>query len=178
MNHNDKPSILSIVVEHVRLRKSGKEYVGLCPFHSERTPSFYVNEEKGLFHCFGRGGSGDAIRFVELIGRVSFRDAVSILGIGNETESKPTITSTQRKAAALAAGWMAEQRRKIGVLLGDILEQIQLADEIYDGELAESLLREQSFLRDLYDDLDVARYAGNFLSLKDSIEQITEGVCS
>src|SRR5262245_28309395 len=60
----NKPSIMSVVDEHVRLRKSEKEYVGLCRFHSEATPSFYVNDAKGFYHCFGCQESGDAIDFV------------------------------------------------------------------------------------------------------------------
>jgi DNA primase len=55
-----KPSIVSVIGEHLVLRKAGKEYVGRCPFHVDKTPSFSVSEEKGLFHCFGCGESGDA----------------------------------------------------------------------------------------------------------------------
>jgi len=76
----------------------------------------------------------------------------------------------------VAAAWMAEQRRKINVLLGEILEKIELADEIGDSELAESFLREQSFLRDLYEDLDISRNAADMLSIRSMIEAITEGV--
>ena len=71
---------------------------------------------------------------------------------------------------------MAEQRRKINVLLGTAIEELDLADEIGDSELAESLLREQSFLRDLYDDLEISRYAADLLSIRPTIEELTEGV--
>jgi hypothetical protein len=158
--------------------KVGQEYVARCPFHDDKHPSLSVSEDKGLFHCFGCGVGGDPIRFVELAEKVSFKDALSILGIGDELQYRLSITQAQRKAASIAATWMAEQRRKIKVLLGEKLERIELADEIGDGELAESFLREQSFLRDLYDYLDIPRYASDFLSLKGSIEQITKGVCS
>ena len=71
---------------------------------------------------------------------------------------------------------MADQRRKINILLGDILERIELADEIHDNELAESFLRERSFLTDLYDDLDISRNAADMLSIRSMIEAITEGI--
>ena len=60
----NKPSIVEVIGQRVHLRKAGKEYKGLCPFHAEKTPSFSVNEEKGLFHCFGCGVSGDVFDFV------------------------------------------------------------------------------------------------------------------
>jgi hypothetical protein len=60
--------------------------------------------------------------------------------------------------------------------LGEVLEKIELADEIGDNELAESFLREQSFLRDLYEDLGISRYASDLLSLRPMIEGITEGI--
>jgi len=171
------PNIVEIIGQHVELRKVGREYFGLCPLHDDRRPSLRVNAEKQVWYCDPCGTGGDIIRFIELAERVSFKDALSILGIGDEREYRPSITQAKRKAASIAAAWMAEQRQKINALLGEKLEQIELADEIGDGELAETFLREQSFLRDLNDDLDLARYAGDFLSLKDSIELITEGVC-
>jgi DNA primase len=60
----------------VGLRRRGRTYFGLCPFHVERTPSFGVSREAGLFHCFGCGAGGDVIRFIERMEHVSFREAV------------------------------------------------------------------------------------------------------
>jgi DNA primase len=60
----------------IPLRRRGRTYFGLCPFHAERTPSFGVSREAGLFHCFGCGAGGDVIRFIERMQRVSFREAV------------------------------------------------------------------------------------------------------
>jgi DNA primase len=59
----------------IALRRRGRTYFGLCPFHAERTPSFGVSREAGLFHCFGCGAGGDVIRFIERMQRVSFREA-------------------------------------------------------------------------------------------------------
>ena len=169
-----KPSIVEIVGERVDLRKRGKEYVGLCPFHPEKTPSFTVSEDKGVFHCFGCGVSGDVIAFVMKIDDTGFKEAISRLGMADEP--RPAVTTAQLRAAALAVAWCGDQRRKIGVLLGNLLEQIDLADELGDNELAESFLREQSFFRDLYDDLDLSRNAADLLSIRPVIEALTEGV--
>ena len=89
---------------------------------------------------------------------------------------KPAISRPQLEAAAKAARWCLEQRRKVSVMIADTVEQVDLADECGDGQLAESLLIEKSLLGDLYDDLALPRYVGDFLSLRASIEQITEGV--
>lgn len=172
----NKPSIVSVVGERVELRKPGKEYIGRCPFHADKTPSFSVSEEKGLFHCFGCGESGDVFDFIGKLEGIGFREARASLVMTDEYRPRPPITALQREAAELAAVWMAEQRRKINVLLGEVLEQIDLADEIGDGELAESFLRKQSFLHDLYDDSEISRCAGDLLSIRPMIEALTEGV--
>lgn len=63
----------------VKIRKNGKGYKGCCPFHEETKPSFTVNPEQNLWNCFGCGTGGDAIRFVELIDQVDFKEAVQRL---------------------------------------------------------------------------------------------------
>ena len=74
-----RADIVDIVSPHVRLRKAGRRLSGLCPFHQERTPSFTVDAEKGLWHCFGCKAGGDLFRFVEMIEKVAFQEAVEIL---------------------------------------------------------------------------------------------------
>ena len=69
-------NIVQVVQDHVPLRKAGASYKGLCPFHSEKTPSFHVNPDKGFFHCFGCGVGGDVVKFVELQEKLSFPEAV------------------------------------------------------------------------------------------------------
>ncbi len=71
--------ILDIVQDHVRLRKQGRNWVGLCPFHGERTASFNVHPGKGIFKCFGCGKGGDVIQFVMEIERWDFPQAVRFL---------------------------------------------------------------------------------------------------
>jgi CHC2-type zinc finger protein len=170
------PDILEVVGRYTSLRKVGREYIGLSPCHNDRSPSLRVNPDKGVFYCDPCGIGGDVIRFIEIVEKVSFKEALSILGMGNEPKPRPIITARQREAAEVAATWMAEQRRKINVLLGEVLEQIDFADEIGDSELADSFLRKQSFLRDLYKDLEISRYAADMLSIRPMIEAITEGV--
>ncbi|MXZ03961.1 MAG: DNA primase, partial [Rhodothermaceae bacterium] len=72
----DSSDILSIVQDYVRLKKAGSNYLGLCPFHREKTPSFNVNPARGFFKCFGCGKGGDTITFVMEIERLEFVDAI------------------------------------------------------------------------------------------------------
>jgi len=72
-------NIVQIVSEHLALKRVGRRYQGLCPFHSEKTPSFSVNPELGLYHCFGCGAGGDAIRFVRELEHLDFATAVERL---------------------------------------------------------------------------------------------------
>jgi DNA primase len=60
----------------IALKRRGRTYFGICPFHAEHTASFAVSRTAGLFHCFGCGAGGDVIRFVERTQRVSFPEAV------------------------------------------------------------------------------------------------------
>lgn len=77
LNHlRSRLSISEIVGQKVKLIKKGKEYLGLCPFHHEKTPSFTVNEEKEFYHCFGCGAHGDAIRFLVEAQHYTFSEAV------------------------------------------------------------------------------------------------------
>jgi DNA primase len=72
-------NIVSLIGDVVSLKKAGAAYKGLCPFHQERTPSFNVNADKGIFKCFGCGAGGDVFKFVELHQKVSFPEAVRAL---------------------------------------------------------------------------------------------------
>lgn len=72
--------ILALVSSYVSLKKAGQNWVGLCPFHSEKTPSFTVNPNKQFFHCFGCGEGGDAIGFLMKVDGMSFPQALKSLG--------------------------------------------------------------------------------------------------
>lgn len=71
--------IVDVVGRYVQLKKMGKNYRGLCPFHSEKNPSFYVNPEKGIYYCFGCKKGGNAINFLMEYEKLDFPDAVKRL---------------------------------------------------------------------------------------------------
>ncbi len=72
-------NIVQVVQEYVPLRKAGRTYKGLCPFHSEKTPSFHVDPDKGFFHCFGCGKGGDVFKFIEEHEKLDFPETVRML---------------------------------------------------------------------------------------------------
>ncbi len=71
--------IVDVVGQYVKLKRSGSSYVGLCPFHNEKTPSFHVNQDGQYFHCFGCGVGGDVIGFMMKYGNYSYPDALKVL---------------------------------------------------------------------------------------------------
>jgi len=71
--------LVAVAGEHLALKRVGKRYTGLCPFHAEKTPSFSINPEQGLYYCFGCGARGDAITFVREVEHLDFVDAVERL---------------------------------------------------------------------------------------------------
>jgi DNA primase len=115
-------SILQVVQEYVPLKRAGTAYKGLCPFHSEKTPSFQVHPEKGFFHCFGCGVGGDVFKFLELHEKVSFPEAVKTLaqkfgvalpelaeGDGDDARRDSALRETLLKAHEVAAEYFKEQ---------------------------------------------------------------------
>ena len=74
-----RTDIYGIVSNYVKLKKTGRNYTGLCPFHKEKTPSFTVDTSKQLYHCFGCEEGGDVINFLEKIENMEFIEAVEFL---------------------------------------------------------------------------------------------------
>src|SRR5947209_1795575 len=70
---------VQVAGEHLALKKVGQRYIGLCPFHAEKTPSFSVNAAEGLWYCFGCQAKGDVITFVREIDHLEFAEAVEYL---------------------------------------------------------------------------------------------------
>ncbi|MDQ6930546.1 MAG: DNA primase [Candidatus Eremiobacteraeota bacterium] len=118
--------IASFIGSYVALQKRGRDLVGLCPFHSERTPSFHVHPEQGYFKCFGCGEAGDVIAFLRRLENLSFPDAARVLalraGIELEPENpqaartrneKETIYEANRLAAAFFARTLAAPEGRI-----------------------------------------------------------------
>ena len=75
----DKLNILDVVSQYVKLRKAGKDYIGLCPFHKEKTPSFTVSIEKQIYYCFGCHEGGNAVNFMMRYENLSFPEALESL---------------------------------------------------------------------------------------------------
>lgn len=75
----ERADIVDVISQYVQLKKSGTNYMGLCPFHHEKTPSFSVSQSKGIFKCFGCGQGGDQITFIMKKENLGFREAVKFL---------------------------------------------------------------------------------------------------
>jgi hypothetical protein len=78
-NVKSRADFVAIASQHTSLRRAGRQYVGLCPFHSERHPSFYVHPGKQVFYCFGCGAGGDVFAFVMRANDCDFRRALEIV---------------------------------------------------------------------------------------------------
>jgi DNA primase len=102
--------IVEVISAHTDLRRQGARWVGLCPFHEERTPSFSVDAQEKLYHCFGCGVGGDTIKFVEEKEGLGFAEAVELLaeryGVELEREREDPRAEAKR-----------QQRRRLGELL-------------------------------------------------------------
>ena len=112
--------LADVIQRHVKLTRKGREHIGLCPFHKEKTPSFTVNEEKGFYHCFGCGVHGDVISFAMSTGNLSFPEAVERLAeqAGLEVpRASPEEREREKKRASLfdvteaACAWYEAQLR-------------------------------------------------------------------
>ncbi len=98
----EQTGIVALIGESVKLVKRGRSHVGLCPFHKEKTPSFHVNEERGFYHCFGCGASGDAIRFLQETSGLSFIETVRELAARAGIEVIEDASDAERKQQAEA----------------------------------------------------------------------------
>lgn len=115
-------NIVQVVQEYVPLKRAGRTFKGLCPFHGEKTPSFHVDPDKGFFHCFGCHVGGDVFKFLELHEKVAFPDAVKMLaskfgvtlpemdeGGGEDQRRDAALRETLLKAHEVAAAYFREQ---------------------------------------------------------------------
>jgi DNA primase len=116
----DAADMVAIVNGRTPLRRVGARWTGRCPFHEERTPSFSVNPERKLFHCFGCGVGGDVFKFLELHEKVGFADAVKLLaqrfGVAlpemeetDEQRANSAERETLLKVHEAAAAWFRQQ---------------------------------------------------------------------
>jgi hypothetical protein len=169
MSIQSKPSIGAVIGQRVELRKSGKEYHGLCPFHADKTPSFHVNEDKGVFHCFGCGESGDVFDFIMKLDGVSFVEAVKSLGADPDYSFQPPSISRE---AIIITDWCNIQFAKAQSILREIGQRIQLAKDLSWTDEIERLSREWKILSILADDLQNPKLAVGLFESREAIENI------
>jgi DNA primase len=111
-------SIVSVIGDRVRLERRGQAYLGLCPFHKEKTPSFNVNPEKGFFYCFGCQASGNVISFIQQLDNLTFPEAVrelaeragiTVAETGSLDERNREAEARRRRDELYAAGSLAAE---------------------------------------------------------------------
>jgi DNA primase len=112
-----RTTLSAVIAPSVKLTKAGREFKACCPFHSEKSPSFTVNDEKGFYHCFGCGAHGDAIRFLTDARGLPFMDAVKELAAAAGLDlpaPDPRMRDQAERSSELtdvmtaAQGWFAE----------------------------------------------------------------------
>ncbi|HEX7857048.1 MAG TPA: DNA primase [Sphingobium sp.] len=113
-----RTTLSTLIGKSVKVQKAGREYKACCPFHSEKTPSFYINDEKGFYHCFGCGAHGDAIRWMTEQRGLVFMDAVKELADGAgmvlpapdpRAAKRAETAKTLHDVMAAAQNWFVEQ---------------------------------------------------------------------
>ena len=118
-----RTSLSALIGKTTKLQKAGREMRGCCPFHNEKTPSFYVNDDKGFYHCFGCSAHGDAIRWMTDQRGLPFIDAVKELaqaaGMEMPAQDRQSAERAERakglhEAMADAAAWFVEQLGGLG----------------------------------------------------------------
>ncbi|HEU4410969.1 MAG TPA: CHC2 zinc finger domain-containing protein, partial [Polyangiaceae bacterium] len=95
-----RTDLAALVGETVKLMRRGRSWLGLCPFHKEKTPSFHVTPERGMFHCFGCGEHGNAITFVMKVEGLTFPEAVRRLAERAGVEVEETGSERERREEA------------------------------------------------------------------------------
>lgn len=162
----NKTDILDLVSEYVKLEKRGRNYIGLCPFHDEKTPSFTVSEDKQICHCFGCKKGGNVFQFTQEIKDVSFVEAVKDLGervniqvdIGqNQTNSSTKIASDELK--------MIEMHE----LIKDYYHYALM--KTVEGEEALNYLHERGFTDDLIKEREIGYAPDNSHFCYDFLEK-------
>ena len=117
--------IVDVIGNYVQLKKQGSNYTALCPFHSEKTPSFVVSPAKQIYHCFGCGASGDAIKFVMEIEKLSYPEAIEKL--------------------ANLYNFKLEYTKSANFIRADVLEKVNAfyIQELYKNQFAYNYLKER-----------------------------------
>jgi DNA primase len=153
-------NIVDVVGSYVALRKRGKNYLGLCPFHSEKEPSFTVSNEKQIFHCFGCGASGSVFDFVMRTRNLSFAEAV------RELANRFGIPLPEEKETAQAKQIreMAERLRQINDMAAKYFSRNLLNKG--SGEIARKYLQSRGIEEETIQDFQLGYAAKSWDSLK------------
>ena len=122
-----RADILEIVGEYVPLKRRGRNWFGLCPFHHEDTPSFSVNPEKGIFKCFGCGKGGNAVGFIQEIEHLTFSEAVHKLGDRYHVTIPEKAMSPEEQRARSERQAMLTAHTEAAVFYASCLEKSQAA---------------------------------------------------
>ncbi|ARJ49874.1 DNA primase [Staphylococcus lutrae] len=140
-----KSDILDIVSEYVKLEKRGRNYIGLCPFHDEKTPSFTVSEDKQICHCFGCKKGGNVFQFIQEIENVSFTEAVQQLGA--RVDIKVDISHETQEQSHMASDDLTMIQ-----MHEELLEYYHyLLNKTVEGEKALQYLYERGFTNEMID---------------------------
>lgn len=161
----ERLSIAEVVGEYVQLKRSGSNYLGLCPFHGEKTPSFNVNPAREIFHCFGCGAGGDIFSFVMKIEGISFPEAVRKLAAkaGVVIEERPLTDAEKRQRTE------RDQQREIMLLTAQHYRD--LLTRMPEGAEARSYLQQ----REVTPDVAAAYGLGYASERRDSVVQLLRG---
>lgn len=119
-----RADVVAVIASTVKLTRRGRSFVGLCPFHKERSPSFHVSPEKGFYHCFGCKASGDAFRFLQETEGLTFREAVQRLAEPLGIAIEETGTEQERRQET------AERKER-----DDLFAAMRLAADFYVASL-------------------------------------------
>lgn len=156
-------NILDVVSQYVVLKRSGRSYSGLCPFHKEKSPSFYVSPDKQIFHCFGCGEGGDVLGFVKKIENISFKEAIENLA-ERANITLPTLVNS-------------EKDEKLQQLRNKVYQINEIASEFYKknlltprAKIAQDYVRKRKMDRYTLETFGIG-FAGNFDELYQELKK-------
>jgi hypothetical protein len=151
VTQTSKPSIMGVIGQYMDLRKAGKEFIGRCPFHEDNTPSFSVNQEKGVFYCHGCHEGGDVITFLMKLENLSFQKSCARLGLNQHRSLAPPVSI--RHTAQRIARWANQQTMAAISRLRDNDWWLGIVTRLHWDKEIVNLRCEELMLSDLAEDL-------------------------
>ncbi|TVP47370.1 MAG: DNA primase, partial [Halomonas sp.] len=157
--------VVEVVGERVQLKKAGRNYLGLCPFHQEKTPSFTVSADKQFYHCFGCGANGNALRFLMEYDKLPFPEAVEQLAgrLGIEVP---------REGADDPGAQQREKKRKEGVNLLELAASFYRERfKMHEGQLAQRYLADRGLSDEVIKSYGIGYAPGGWEALKQHLSE-------